>query len=277
MADIVAAIVQARMASSRLRGKVLMDINGTAMLGLVVDRTRLATSVTDTLVATTTDASDDAIEAYCRQHAITVFRGSHFDVLDRYHAAAEAAGAKTVVRITADCPLIDPGLIDLTVAALGPLEGRSFDFAATRLPPPWGRTFPIGLDVEACTMTALERAWKEASEPEEREHVMPYLYKGVRLSSTGPLRCEGASDTGMRITILDCPENLGGQRWTVDTKEDLDFVRQVYEAFPGRRGFSWLEVRELVRSRPELLLINAGIRHKDLGEVDSRAGNGGGL
>ncbi len=275
MTPIVAAVVQARMASSRLPGKVLMSIGETAMLGMVVDRIRLATRVTDALVATSTDAADDAIEAYCHQQAIKVFRGSHFDVLDRYHAAAETVGAEVVVRITADCPLIDPGLIDLTVAALGAPESRSFDFAATRLPPPWSRTFPIGLDVEACTITALERAWKAAREPEEREHVMPYLYKGVRLSPSGALRGEGVSDTGMRITILNCEEDLGRQRWTVDTEEDLEFVRQVYSAFPGRRDCSWLEVRELVRLRPDLLLINAGIRHKDLGEVDSRAGKGG--
>jgi spore coat polysaccharide biosynthesis protein SpsF len=270
----VVAIIQARMASSRLPGKVLMDIDGSAMLGHVVDRSRRAQSVTRVMLATSTDAADDAIVAYCRQHRIAFFRGSHFDVLDRYHAAARHAGADIVVRITADCPLIDPGLIDQTVRTLAAGQARKFDFAATRLPPPWRRTFPIGLDVEACTMEALERAWSEAREPDEREHVMPFLYKGVNLASRGPGLSEGVSSSGMRIAVLDCDEDLGSQRWTVDTPEDLEFVRRIHAAFAGRREFSWLEVRELLRSRPDLLEINSGVRHKGVGEVDARAGKG---
>ena len=126
----VVAIIQARMASSRLPGKVLMDIGGVAMLGRVLERTRLASAVRQVLVATSTEVADDAIEAYGRKHDVAFFRGSHFDVLDRYHSAALSCGAEIVVRITADCPLIDPGLIDITVAALRPGKGGDFEFAA---------------------------------------------------------------------------------------------------------------------------------------------------
>jgi spore coat polysaccharide biosynthesis protein SpsF len=275
MGSAVIAVVQARMASSRLPGKVLRDIEGTAMLGRVVERTRLAATVAQVVLATTTDPADDAIEAYCRQHAVALFRGSHFDVLDRYYSAARAAGADVVVRITADCPLMDPGLIDATVRTLEDRGGDGFEFAATRLPPPWKRTFPIGLDVEACKMGALERAWNEAREPEEREHVMPYLYKGVKLQATSARLSQGISSSGVRIAVLGCPEDLGTQRWTVDTEEDLEFVRAVYHELTGRQGFTWQDVGDLLRSRPDLLQINAGVRHKTVGEVDGRAVDGG--
>jgi spore coat polysaccharide biosynthesis protein SpsF len=270
----VVAIIQARIASSRLPGKVLMDIGGTAMLGHVVRRTRGASKLARVILATSTEAADDAIEDYCRRHDIECFRGSHFDVLDRYYSAARRVGADAVVRITADCPLIDPGLIDETVQHLSAAKGGGYDFVATRLPPPWTRTFPIGLDVEACTMQALERAWVEAREPGEREHVMPYLYKAVRLATATTGLRTGTSSSGMRIAVLDCVENLGLQRWTVDTPEDLEFVREVYAAFGGQTDFTWMDVRDMLRSRPEIMRINSGVRHKDVGEIDTRAQEG---
>jgi spore coat polysaccharide biosynthesis protein SpsF len=270
----VVAIIQARTASSRLPGKVLAEIAGTAMLGHVVRRTRLATAVHEVIVATSTEEADDAIEAYCSLQDVVCFRGSHFDVLDRYHSAASLADADLVVRITADCPLIDPELVGQTIRLLAHGRAQAIDFAATRLPPPWHRTFPIGLDVEACTMDALERAWREASAPEEREHVMPFMYKGAELTRKSPRVSEGKSSSGMRIAILDCDEDLGAQRWTVDTAQDLEFVRAVYAAFNGRQDFSWLEARELLRAHPGLLEINGNVRHKTMGEVDTRADGG---
>lgn len=276
----IVAIIQARMASSRLPGKVLMDIEGISMLGRVVARTRMALSVDDVLVATSTDAVDDAIETYCLKNEILLTRGSHLDVLDRYYNAASWAKAEVVVRITADCPLMDPSLIDettTTMLGLGsvqdttPPAGRAqFDFVATRLPPPWTRSYPIGLDVEACTMAALQRAWEEARSPEAREHVMPFLYEGVTLAERGERLSVGDSRHGFRVAVLRCRESLGHQRWTVDTLEDLEFVRRVYRELTGRPDFSWLDVVELLRGRPEILAINAGVRHKSVNEIDAR-------
>ena len=275
------AIVQARMGSSRLPGKVLMDIEGVPMLRRVVERTRRATTIHDTVVATTTDALDDEIAEYCRESGIHAIRGSTFDVLDRYHTAARQTRADIIVRITADCPLIDPILVDNAVQVLvgaprppaskRPVQPTAFDFVANRLPPPWRRTYPIGLDTEVCTFLALERAWTEAKRPADREHVMPYLYEGVNLVSEGAPQVTGTSLRGFRVALLNHQENLGAYRWTVDTANDLEFVRQVYRLLRQTPQFSWLEVLALVRRNPELVAINAGIRHKTLGETDERA------
>jgi spore coat polysaccharide biosynthesis protein SpsF len=274
----VVAIVQARMGSSRLPGKVLMDIEGQPMLKRVVDRTSRSALVDEVLVATTTAAVDDALVSYCAAQDIHTFRGSEFDVLDRYYQAWLTTEASIVVRITADCPLMDPALVTDTIRALrgephapAITPGPAFDFAATRLPPPWRRSYPIGLDVEACTSAALNRAWSEATEPVQREHVMPYLYDGVHLRNADDGRSTGVSSTGFRIAQLECEEDLGQFRWTVDTPQDLDFVREVYACLGPETTFAWKDVLALVRSRPELLQINAGIRHKTLKDLDQRA------
>ncbi|HZW04660.1 MAG TPA: glycosyltransferase family protein [Anaerolineaceae bacterium] len=251
MARIV-AIVQARMGSSRLPGKVLKDIAGQPMLAWVVDRARLAESVAEVQVATTTDPADDAIEAFCRERGYPVFRGSVFDVLDRFYQAARQAQADIVVRLTADCPLIDPTVIDKTVEAL---VQSGADFAANRLPPPWKRTYPIGLDTEVVTFAALERAWREAKQPYEREHVMPYLYDV-------PDR--------FKIRVIDAHQDYGQMRWTVDTPEDLQAVRKIIELFGARKDFGWLEVLELVDAHPELGQLNMDVRHKAFDDVDER-------
>jgi spore coat polysaccharide biosynthesis protein SpsF len=277
----VVAIVQARMASSRLPGKVLMDLEGVPVLGRVVERTRRARTATDVVLATTTEGSDDAIADYCRRNGIAVMRGSHFDVLDRYYRAAKEARAEIVVRITADCPLIDPALVDEVVHVLHGAATTypkapgaavtDFDFVANRLPPPWRRTYPIGLDTEVCTFVALERAWREAREPTDREHVMPYLYQDVEVSEQTPRLSTGTSAPGFRIAVLNHTEDLGGYRWTVDTAEDLEFVRQIYRHMVGRSDFTWQDVLEVIRSHPELAAINAGVKHKTLRDSDQRA------
>ena len=248
----IVAIVQARMGSSRLPGKVLKDIAGQPMLAWVVDRARLAESVTEVVVATTTDPADDAIETFCRERDDFVFRGSVFDVLDRFYQAARQFQADVIVRLTADCPLIDPIVIDRTVAAL--LQSGA-DFTANRLPPPWKRTYPIGLDTEVATFTALERAWREARLPHEREHVMPYLYE---------------EPDRFKILVVDAHQDYGQMRWTVDTPEDLEAVRKIFELFGDRKDFGWLEVLELVDAHPELGQLNMDVRHKAFDDVDDR-------
>ncbi len=265
----VVAIIQGRMSSSRLPGKILADIAGQPMLARVFVRTSRAATVSETIFATTTDPSDDPVAEYCDFSGIPSTRGSLYDVLDRYYQTAKQAKADVVVRTTADCPVIDPALIDDVVNTV--IGNWEFDFAANRLPPPWGRTYPIGLDTEVCTFAALERAWKEAKEPQHREHVMPYFYEGVKLITQHATRNTGISPRGFRVALLHHPTDFGDYRWTVDTAEDLEFIRQVYSRFDGRDDFSWKEVLDLVHDNPDLMKINAGVQHRTLKDIDERA------
>ena len=261
MAVRVIAIVQGRMGSSRLPGKILADIAGQPMLSRVFIRTSRAAAVTETIFATTTDSSDDPVAEYCEFGGIPFTRGDMHDVLDRFYQTAKDARADVVVRITADCPVIDPALIDDCVNML--LEG-SFDFVCNRLPPPWGRTYPIGLDTEVCTFVALEKAWSESTETFHREHVLPYLYEGVELSSESRTLATGISPRGFKIAQLHHTTDFGDYRWTVDTPEDLEFMRQVYARFNERDDFTWKDVLQVVHDEPELAAINSLVRHKTL-------------
>jgi len=249
----IVAIIQARMGSSRLPGKVLRDIHGKPMLQWVVERARKAAALDEVVVAATDDPGDDILEQVCADLHIACLRGSVFDVLDRYYQAAKECQADVIVRITADCPLIDPGLIDLVVQRF--LDEKA-DFAANRLPPPYKRTYPIGLDVEVVSFSALERAWKEAKSKHEREHVLPYLYDE-------PGR--------FRVLVVDNEKDLGACRWTVDTQPDLRFVQEVVALLPDKENFTWLDVLKVVEEHPQLKEINAEIKHKTVFDVDERA------
>jgi spore coat polysaccharide biosynthesis protein SpsF len=265
------AIIQARMGSSRLPGKVLLDIAGQPMLVRVVERARRAKTIHQVIIATTTESIDDPLVDYCVQHDYPVYRGSLHDVLDRYYQAARWSGAETIVRITADCPLIDPDVVDRTIDAfrgaplshlqcLNPnLPGR-YVFCANRLPPPWGRTYPIGLDTEVCASQDLETVWREAKEPHQREHVMPYFYD---------------HQERFKILLVHHEKDLGNLRLTVDTPEDLELLRQIFARYPGRDDFSWLEVISLLEREPELLALNAQVQHKHYLQVDERRQAGG--
>lgn len=248
----VVAIVQARMGSTRLPGKVLADIAGEPMLVRVVERSRRAKRLDDVAVATTTEIEDDPIAALCAARGYPFGRGAVRDVLDRFYRLAMSLGATVVVRLTADCPLIDPEVIDRTVGEFLSSD-PPVDFAANRFPPPMERTYPIGLDVEVCAFAALERAWREARRPYEREHVMPYLYEE-------PGR--------FRVLHVRSETDYGRMRWTVDTAEDLKLVRAIYAAFDGRDDFSWRQVLELVSRRPELAEINAEVPHKGFRDAE---------
>ena len=273
------AIIQGRMTASRLPGKVLLDIAGQPMLARVFTRARRARTLDLVAVATTVDPSDDPVEAWCREHETPVFRGDMFDVLDRFYQAARNFEADVIVRITADCPVIDPVLTDQTVRLITgnwSLNTEHFDFACNRLPPPWTRTYPIGLDVEVCTFAALERAWKEATEKHQREHVMPYLYEGVTFSGKAlPLKTEHCSlntsfsSHGFKIAQLNHDPDYGAMRWTVDTPEDLELMRRVFAHF-DRDDFSWEDVLALQQSHPGMFTVNAGVVHKTAFDVDER-------
>jgi spore coat polysaccharide biosynthesis protein SpsF len=246
------AIIQARMTSSRLPGKVLKEIDGQPMLAHVVERVQRARRVDEVAVATTHETEDDAVAAFCESRCIPVYRGDPFDVLDRYYQAARRFQADVVVRVTADCPLIDPGVVDLTIEEF---LRTGADFAANRLPPPWKRTYPIGLDTEVCSFAALERAWREADQPYQREHVMPYLYD---------------QEGRFKVALVNHEPDYGALRWTVDTAEDLKFVRRVFAHFSGQHDFTWLDVLALLQREPDLARINAGVPHKTALDVDER-------
>jgi spore coat polysaccharide biosynthesis protein SpsF len=269
----IIAIIQARMGSARLPGKVLLDILGKPMLQRVLERTMRARTLDEVVVATTREPEDEQIADLCTSLGLVCARGSQHDVLDRLYQASRASRADIVVRITADCPLIDPALIDRTVDLIG---GQA-DFTCNRLPPPFARTLPIGLDVEACTFAALETAWKNATEQFQREHVMPYLYEGTELASgdaahrDGPWWvARGVSPRGFKIAQLHHHPDYGSLRWTVDTSDDLELIREIFARLRNRPEFGWYEVLELVQNEPSLTGINAGVRHRSMNDVDER-------
>lgn len=248
----IAAIIQARMTSSRLPGKVLIDIAGHPMLYHVIKRVYSAQMVDQIVVATTDDPADDPIEEFCNSNRFLCFRGHPFDVLDRYYQAASKFQADIIVRITADCPIMDPILID---SLLQSFLDADVDFAANRLPPPWKRTYPIGLDIEIVRFKALEKAWQEAETQFEREHVMPYFYDQ-------PGR--------FKILLAHHEPDYGEKRWTVDTPLDLAMVNKIFGYFSPRIDFSWMEVIDLIKRNPELENINISVSAKNVDEVDNR-------
>lgn len=251
MAPRVVAIVQARMASSRLPGKVLADLGGQPVLAWVVRRASRAAGIDQVVVATSVSAEDDVVADFCKEHGFAFSRGDLFDVLDRYRQAANEYEAEVIVRLTGDCPLIDPEMLAdnlrTFMAAQPPL-----DFAANRLP--GQRTIPIGLDAEFCTRAALETAWREAQGPHQREHVMPFFYEH-------PER--------FRTLHIEHKPNYGEYRWTLDTPEDLELLRQVVAHFSDDK-FSWRDVLTLFERNPELAEINAAVQHKTQYDVDAR-------
>jgi len=230
-----AAIIQARMASTRLPGKVMADLAGKTLLERVVERARLATSLDLVSVATSNHSSDDPLASHCVARGIPCFRGSHDDVLDRYHRAAREIGAEVIVRLTADCPLLDPAVIDRVIETF---RSGDFDYVSNTLQP----TYPDGLDTEVFGFPALERAWKEAIFLSEREHVTPYIWNQPTLFRLGSVRQE---------------EDLSMLRWTVDEPQDLEFVRRIYaDLGPGR--FHMADILAVLRAAPGLAEVNRG-------------------
>jgi glutamate-1-semialdehyde aminotransferase/spore coat polysaccharide biosynthesis protein SpsF (cytidylyltransferase family) len=230
---VILALIQARMGSLRFPGKVLEDLSGHPMLWHVVNRTRRAKLVDKVVVATTDRSVDDPIAVFCGQEDIGCFRGSEQDVLDRFYQAAKANGAEVVVRITADCPLIDPAVIDKVLTRF---QRGDCDYVCNV----FRYTYPDGLDTEVFSFAALEKAWHEAIKPSEREHVTPYLrtdkFRTANVESETPVSSEQ-------------------YRWTVDHPADLEFVRRVYDAFSENGDFGLQDVFGLLKERPDLATI----------------------
>jgi len=229
------ALIQARMTSSRLPGKVLQDVAGKPMLLHVVNRAQQAKSVDNVAVITSTHESDDAIERCCIENSIPCFRGNLDDVLDRYYQASRHFQADNIVRITADCPLLDPSIVDKVVNAF---NDGTYDYVSNTLE----CTYPDGLDAEVFRFAALEKAWKEACLKSEREHVTAYIYKHPEIFQLG---------------IVKNQEDLSALRWTVDTPSDLEFVRAVYAGFNDDH-FGMEDVLRFIKEHPEIAVLNAG-------------------
>ena len=231
----ILAILQARVSSSRLPGKVLKPILGKPMLARQIERVLLSHRIDQLVVATSTDPSDDGLESLCRQINIPCFRGSLNDVLDRFYQAAQSWQPQHVVRLTGDCPLMDQEIIDAVIDFY--LAG-GYDYAANAAQP----TFPDGLDVEIFRFSILEQAWKEATLPSQREHVTPFICQQPERFQIGHYRNA---------------EDLSHLRWTVDEPEDFDLVTRIYESlYPIHPEFHMSDVLALLQQRPDLAAMN---------------------
>jgi len=234
----ICAIVQARMGSSRLPGKVMKELAGQPMIGHVLRRVAAAQRIERVMLATTTSPEDAPLAAYAESLGVGVYRGSTDDVLDRYYQAARAVGAGVVVRLTGDCPVLDPAVIDATI---GLFQSGNYDYVNNFMQ----RSYPDGLDTEVFSMAALEIAWRDAALPSEREHVTPYFYKNPLL---------------FKQVGLVQPFAWGDWRWTVDEPADFDFIAAVYAALYAENPlFGMAQLVALLENQPALRQINAGI------------------
>lgn len=236
------AIVQARMTSTRLPGKILRPIAGRPMLWYQLQRLRAASRLDAVVVATTTNPTDDAVEAFCRQQGVQVTRGPEHDVLARYAQAARGHDASRVVRLTSDCPLLPGALVDEAIRRFD--AAQPCDYLSNMLEP----TYPYGLAVEVMHAAALLQAADEATDPAEREHVTPFIY-------WRPGR--------FRLASMRQEPDLSHHRWTVDTPEDFDLVSRILEAlYDTNPDFGTPDVLELLARHPDWSRINAHVAQK---------------
>lgn len=231
----VVAIIQARTGSTRLPGKVLMDIAGKPMLWHVIDRVKRCKTIDQIVVATTEQDKDKAIIELARKCGVETFAGSEDDVLDRYYQAARRYNADVIVRITSDCPLIDPIIVDKVVAYYKD-NMDNIDYVNT------APSFPEGVDTEVFSFNALETAWKGAKKRYEREHVCIYMHENPAI---------------FRLATIENDEDLSHIRFTVDTKEDLTAVKEIFRHLYKDEGvFHTQDVLTLLEEKPEIMEIN---------------------
>ncbi|MEW9702568.1 NTP transferase domain-containing protein [Paenibacillus sp. SI8] len=235
-------IIQARMGSTRLPGKVLRTLAGKTVLAHVIERVQNFQNVQGIVVATTDGTQDDPIVEEAKARGAMVYRGSESDVLSRYYEAALQAQADTVIRITSDCPLIDPEVSSFVIQEY--LIGEKYDYVSNTLQ----RTYPRGLDTEVFSFASLEAAHRKTQEAHDREHVTPYIYNNPECFFSRSVVCQ---------------DGIPEYRWTLDTPEDWELISRIYEALyqPGRL-FSWKEAASLMRQNPDWAMINSHIQQK---------------
>jgi spore coat polysaccharide biosynthesis protein SpsF (cytidylyltransferase family) len=227
------------MGATRLSGKVMLTILGKPVLWHVVNRVSRAKLIDELVVATTNRPKDDVIEKFCRENNTSIFRGQEKDVLDRYYQCAKKYNMENIVRITADCPLHDPQIIDLVIERY---EEGDYDYISNGDP----TSYPDGIDLEVFSFSALEKAWNNAKLSSEREHVTPYIRKNKNLFRVGNVQNE---------------TDLSEFRWTLDQEEDFRFIKAVYEKLSESKSdiFYMNDILELIDKCPELLRINSNI------------------
>jgi len=244
--------VQARMGSTRLPGKVLAPLAGRPLLAQVLERVARTPGLDGVALLSTAAPEDEPLRALGAQLGVAVIAGSRDDVLDRFHLAAQELEAERILRVTADCPLVDPEvlgkLLDLHSQSAGPAvsaHAPTHRYAAIATGAMSAREglcrYPDGLDGEVFTAATLELAWRESRERYEREHVTPFIWRRPRRFS---------------LALLEATEDLGEERWTVDHPADLAFVKAVYERLGGRESFGYREVLELLGREPKLRELN---------------------
>lgn len=241
----IVMIIQARMGATRLPGKPLKKVMDRPLLSYLIERLKRVNNISTLIIATTTQPQDDLIETFCKKEKITVFRGSEEDVLDRYYQAAKKYQADVIIRITADCPLIDPKVIEQAIQFYlthYPL----YDYVSNT----HKRTFPRGMDVELFSMQCLEEAAQEARLKNEREHVTPFIYNHPERYKIGEIQYSS---------------NQANHRWTVDTPEDLALISLILQTlYPRHPQFTLQEILQELDNHPEWSLINARIQQKNL-------------
>ncbi len=241
----VSAIIQARITSTRLPGKVLMDIEGKPMLWHVINRLKSSKKLDDIILTIPDTKENDILEKFAKDNKVKYFRGNENNVLSRYYETAKKFHCEVIVRLTSDCPLIDPKIVDLVIEKH---LNRGVDYTSNVIK----KTFPRGLDVEVFNFMVLEKAHKGAKENYQREHVTPYIYEHPEIFKLQNITAKG---------ILKRPEI----RLTVDTKEDLRLIKEIYKYFSKpQKIFYAKEIIELLDKYPELKKINAKIKQKDL-------------
>jgi spore coat polysaccharide biosynthesis protein SpsF len=241
----VVAITQARIGSTRLPSKVMKNICGKPILWHVWNRLLHAKEIDQIVIATTTLPEDDLIQSFCKETGIAFYRGSSDDVLSRYYETAKMHNAEIIIRITSDCPLIDPHVVDQIISAF---KNENIDYMSNGMV----RTFPRGLDTEVFTFNSLEMCYNQAIQQYEREHVTPYIYQNPEIFSTK--------------NFLNS-EDLSYYRWTVDTPEDFKLIQEIYNSLYEQKEIFLLEdILKLFAQRPELFQINKSIEQKKLSE-----------
>jgi len=239
----IAAIIQARMTSIRLPGKVLINIEGKPMLWHIINRLRFSKKLDDIILAIPDTKKNNVLEEFAGKNNIKYFRGSEEDVLSRYYKAAKKFKVDVIVRITADCPLIDPRIVDLVIQKH---LNSSADYTSNILQ----RTFPRGLDAEIFNLNVLKKSYNEAKENYRREHVTPYIYENQNIFKLQNIKAEG------KFKRPDL-------RLTVDTKEDLQLIKKIYRRlYKPKEIFYGEEIIDLFKKHQQLTLINKNIKQK---------------